>query len=171
MPDDVNSKTDSTSDQSLAQRRKFLVIVDDSPECSLALRFAARRAYNTRGGVTLLSVVPLAEFQHWLGVESLMQEEAREAAEALLKQLAAEVNKTTDIVPELVIRTGNTSEEMVSLINEDKEISVLVLGASEAEEGPGPLVSALTNQLSGVLRIPITIVPGNLTIEQIDALT
>ena len=157
--------------QSVALRRKFLVIVDDTPECRLALRFASRRAYNTRGGVTLLSVVPPAEFQHWLGVESLMQEEAREAAEALLKQLAAEVNKTTGIVPELVIRIGNTSEEMMDLINEDQEVSVLVLGASAAEEGPGPLVSALANQLSGTFRVPITIVPGNLTDEQIDALT
>lgn len=171
MQDNADTQTDELGQPPAAQRRKFLVIVDDSPECSLALRFAARRAYNTRGGVTLLSVVPLAEFQHWLGVETLMQEEAREAAEALLKQLAAEVNKSTGIIPELVIRVGKTSEEMLDLINEDQEISVLVLGASAAEEGPGPLVSALANQLSGVLRIPLTIVPGNLSIEQIDALT
>ncbi len=171
MQDGVDDQTEDEDGQPVAQRRKFLVIVDDTPECRLALRFASRRAYNTRGGVTLLSVVPPAEFQHWLGVESLMQEEAREAAEALLKQLAAEVNKTTGIVPELVIRIGNTSEEMMDLINEDQEVSVLVLGASMDEEGPGPLVSALANQLSGAFRVPITIVPGNLTVEQIDALT
>lgn len=171
MQDSVDDQTEDEGGQPVAQRRKFLVIVDDTPECRLALRFASRRAYNTRGGVTLLSVVPPAEFQHWLGVESLMQEEAREAAEALLKQLAAEVNKTTGIVPELVIRIGNTSEEMMDLINEDQEVSVLVLGASMDEEGPGPLVSALANQLSGAFRVPITIVPGNLTVEQIDALT
>lgn len=171
MQDSVDDQTEDEGGQPVALRRKFLVIVDDTPECRLALRFASRRAYNTRGGVTLLSVVPPAEFQHWLGVESLMQEEAREAAEALLKQLAAEVNKTTGIVPELVIRIGNTSEEMMDLINEDQEVSVLVLGASMDEEGPGPLVSALANQLSGAFRVPITIVPGNLTVEQIDALT
>ena len=171
MQDSANTSLNDPDGQPVAQRRKFLVIVDDSPECRLALRFASRRAYNTRGGVMLLSVVPPAEFQHWLGVETLMQEEARETAEALLKQLAAEVNKTTGIVPELVIRIGNTHEEMTDLINEDQEISVLVLGASVEEEGPGPLVSALANQLSGAFRIPITIVPGNLTIEQLDALT
>ena len=171
MPDSADTQTDEPERQPVAQRRKFLVIVDDSPECRLALRFAARRAYNTRGGVTLLSVVQPAEFQHWLGVETLMQEEAREAAEALLKQLAAEVNKATDIVPELVIRIGKTPEEMIGLINEDQEISILVLGASQAEEGPGPLVSALTSQMTGILRVPITIVPGSLSIEQIDALT
>jgi nucleotide-binding universal stress UspA family protein len=171
MQDNANDQMEDPGSQPVTQRRKFLVIVDDTPECRLALRFASRRACNTRGGVMLLCVVPPAEFQHWLGVESLMQEEAREAAEALLKQLAAEVSKTTGIVPELVIRIGNTSEEMMGLINEDEEVSVLVLGASVAEEGPGPLVSTLANQLSGAFRIPITIVPGNLTIKQIDALT
>jgi hypothetical protein len=100
-----------------------------------------------------------------------MQEEARETAEALLKQLAADVNKSSGIVPELVIRIGQTSEEMMDLLNGDDEISVLVLGASAEEEGPGPLVSALANQLSSTFPIPITIVPGNLSVEQIDALT
>jgi nucleotide-binding universal stress UspA family protein len=166
-----DSQASNSRETAANQRRKFLVIVDDTPECRLALRFATRRAVNTGGGVMLLSVVPPAEFQHWLGVETLMQEEARETAEALLKQLAADVNKSSGIVPELVIRIGQTSEEMMDLLNGDDEISVLVLGASAEEEGPGPLVSALANQLSSTFPIPITIVPGNLSIEQIDALT
>ena len=169
--DDSNKPVAETQDTVAHPRRKFLVIVDDTPECRLALRFASRRAVNTGGGVILLSVVPPAEFQHWLGVESLMQEEAREAAEALLQQLAADVNKTSGIVPELVIRTGQTHEEMLDLVTNDEEISVLVLGASAEEEGPGPLVSALTSRLSGTFPIPITIVPGNLSVAQIDALT
>ncbi|HIF10681.1 MAG TPA: universal stress protein [Sneathiellales bacterium] len=169
MADD--SQASNSRETAASQRRKFLVIVDDTPECRLALRFATRRAVNTGGGVMLLSVVPPAEFQHWLGVETLMQEEARETAEALLKQLAADVNKSSGIVPELVIRIGQTSEEMMDLLNGDDEISVLVLGASAEEEGPGPLVSALANQLSSTFPIPITIVPGNLSVEQIDALT
>lgn len=171
VADDSNNATSETKEPIASQRRKFLVIVDDTPECRLALRFASRRAYNTGGGVMLLSVVPPAEFQHWLGVETLMQEEAREVAEALLKQLAADVNQSTGIIPELVIRIGHTSEEMMDLVDGDDEISVLVLGASAAEEGPGPLVSALASQLSSTFPIPITIVPGDLSVEQIDALT
>jgi len=171
VADNDNNHASNPPESVADQRRKFLVIVDDTPECRLALRFASRRAFNTGGGVMLLSVVPPAEFQHWLGVETLMQEEAREAAEALLKQLAADVNKSSGIVPELVIRIGQTREEMMDLVNGDDEISVLVLGASAEEEGPGPLVSALTSQLSSTFPIPITIVPGNLTIEQLDALT
>jgi hypothetical protein len=101
-----------------AARRKFLVVVDDTPECKVALRFAARRAQATGGGVTLLYVMEPAEFQHWMFVGDLMEQESREEAERLLQGLAAEVNDLTSIVPELLVREGRRRDELLALIEE-----------------------------------------------------
>lgn len=152
-------------------RTKFLVVVDDTPECRLALRFASRRAKKTGGGLTMLRVLEPADFQHWMAVENLMREEARHEAEELLHGLAGDVNAAAGIMPQYVIREGDRLEEILRLIEEDDNIRVLVLGASPEKEGPGPLVSRLAGQMSGSMRIPVTIVPGDMTPEQIDEVT
>lgn len=150
-------------------RRKFLVVIDQSPECKVALRFAARRAQHTGGVVTMLCVIGSADFQQWAGVERVMREEAHQEAERLLHEAAKVVNDLVGSMPELIAREGSTAEEVVKLIREDKAISILVLAAGLAKEGPGPLVS-LIGQVN-TYPIPVTIVPGNLTDEQIDALS
>ena len=43
--------------------------------------------------------------------------------------------------------------------------------AGTGAEGPGPLVTSLTGKTAARLRIPILIVPGGLTMEQVDALS
>ena len=159
------------SDTPERRYRKFLVVVDDTPECRVALRFASLRAKNTAGGVVLLYVIQPADFQHWMAVEKLMREEAREEAEELLQGLAAEVNGFAGIVPEYRIREGKTQEEILKLLDEEPEIRVLVLGASPEKDGPGPLVQALAGQMSGSMRVPITVVPGSMTPEQIVEVT
>lgn len=149
--------------------RKFLVVVDKTPECSVALRFAARRAQHTGGHVTLLSVAEPGEFQQWKGVEDIMREEAHKAAESLLHLASKVVNELTGIVPELVIEHGRPSDCLIELIKRDRDISILVLASSTAKEGPGPLVSLLAG--TAAQPIPVTIVPGSLSEEVIDALT
>ena len=171
MQNNADTQTDEPGEPPAAQRRKFLVIVDDSPECSLALRFAARRAYNTRGGVTLLSVVPLAEFQHWLGVGDLMKQESREEAEEMCSVVADVVKRRTGKMPIIYIREGQPQEVLSELIEEVPELSVLVLGASTGGEGPGPIVDHIVNKVAGGFSLPITIVPGGLSDEEIDAIT
>jgi len=154
-----------------ARRSKFLVVVDSTPECRSALRFATQRARKVGGGVLLLHVIEPPDQQQWMSVASLMQAEAREQAEQLLQQLAAQVHAESGINCELAIREGRKREELLALIGEDPSIRILVLGASSGPEGPGPLVSALAGQMSGSMRVPVTVVPGALTNEQIDALT
>lgn len=151
-----------------SQRRSFLVVVDDTPECRVALRFASMRAKKTGGGVVLLHVIEPADFQHWMAVENLMREEAREEAELLLQGLAAEVHEWAGITPEYRIREGRKQDEILALLEAEPSIRVLVLGASPEAEGPGPLVSRLAGQISGSMPVPITVVPGNMTPEQID---
>ncbi|MDP6346284.1 MAG: universal stress protein [Alphaproteobacteria bacterium] len=153
------------------ERTKFLCVVDDSPECRLALRFAFRRAARTGGGVVLLYVIEPADFQHWMAVENLMREEAREEAENIVQTLAEEASKWSGIMPEFVIREGRKQDEILALLEEAPEIRLLVLGASPDKEGPGPLVSALAGQFAASMRVPITVVPGDLTMDQIDAVT
>jgi nucleotide-binding universal stress UspA family protein len=149
--------------------RKFLVVIDDTEECGRALRFAVRRAEHGAGLVLLYVMVP-GDFQHWLNVESIMREEAKQKAKATLKLSAKQVASYSPIKPELVIREGVLADEIVGLIEEDRTIAILVLAAATGTEGPGPLVSNLAGKGSGTFPIPITIVPGNLTDEEIDRL-
>lgn len=148
--------------------RKFMIVVDETPECLNAMRFAARRAQKTGGGVVMLYVILPDEFQHWVGVADIMRAEAREAAEARLSDLAAELRDLCGVTPEFAIREGKPGEEVLALIEEDPEIGVLVLGAGEGE-GPGPLVSQLVAKMGGRMPVPVTVVPGSMTLERIDA--
>ena len=155
----------------VADTRVFLVVVDDSEEMQAALRYACARARHTGGRVALLRVVEPAEFQHFATIGNLMQAEAREEAEELLDRLAAEVNELSGQVPVLYVREGTPRDALLKLIDEDAQISILVLAADTGPRGPGPLVSALTGKFVGRLRVPVTIVPGHLSAEQIAAIT
>lgn len=159
------SASAAMSEPALDRPRKFLVVVDKSPECKVAVRFAARRAQHTSGRVTLLCVAQPASFQQWRGVEEIMQDEARQEAESLIYAAAKTVNELAGVIPELVIASGRPTEALLELIKSDKDISILVLAAGVAKEGPGPLVSLFT---TGVQAIPVTIVPGNFSEEKID---
>ena len=152
-------------------RPKFLAVVDESTECSRAIHFAARRASRTGSGLVLLSIVAPAEFHQWLGVGEMMQEEGEDAARALLEKHAANARLIAGIEPELVIRNGVKSDEILKLIVDDEDISFFVLAAGTSAEGPGPLVSAMASKASASFPIPIVIVPGGLEDEEIDALT
>jgi nucleotide-binding universal stress UspA family protein len=159
--------SDAASPGAARAPRKFLVVIDKTPECRVALRFAARRARHTGGRVTLLCAAVPPDFQQWRGVEEIMRDEAHAEAEATLFDAAGQVNELAGIIPELVIRYGIITDCLIQLLKEDKDISILVLGVGTAKEGPGPLVSMFSSTAQS---IPVTIVPGNFSDEQIDAL-
>jgi nucleotide-binding universal stress UspA family protein len=69
-----------------------------------------------------------------------------------------------------VIREGEAAEEILKLIEEDEDIAVLMLAAGIDTEGPGPLVSHL-GSTAGTFPIPVAIVPGHLTDEELDAMS
>lgn len=151
--------------------RTFLVVVDESEEMEVALRFASRRAMRTGGRVALLYVQQPAEFQHWMAVGDLMREEAREEAESLMQKLSAEVKEWSGNYPVVHMREGNIRDELVKLLQEEQAISVLVLAASTDTSGPGPLISYLVGKGSAKLRVPVTIVPGSLSDAEIMGIT
>lgn len=150
--------------------RKFLVVLDDSQECLNAIRFAAMRASHTGGGVQILSVIPPEEFNHWIGVGDIMREEAKERINAHFEVFAKWMRDKQNVDPELVIREGEVVPEILAQITEDNEIGVLVLGAGNDKKGPGPLVTQLS-RASGSLPVPVTIVPGELSKERLEAVT
>ncbi|MDE2464638.1 MAG: universal stress protein [Alphaproteobacteria bacterium] len=150
--------------------RKFLVVVDKTPECRVALRFATRRAQHTGGRVSLVCIAEAADYQQWRGVEEIMRQEAHEEAESAIHAAAKYVNELSGLFPELVIVQGEAAATIKNLIESDPDMSILVLGAATSRDGPGPLVSMIAGAQSGNFPIPLTIVPGRLSDADIDAL-
>ena len=155
---------------SRASVRKFLVVADDSKEFSAALRFACARAKATGGRITLLRVLEPPVFEQWSGVREEIERQQREEAEALLQKAAAHVVDCTGHPPEFVLKeSGDARAALRAVVMDDPEIKILVLAAATHGRGPGPLVSAVCKE--GVVhhgrKLPVTIVPGDLTDEEI----
>lgn len=151
--------------------RVFLVVVDDSAEMPVALYYASRRAQRSGGRVALLHVIARAESHGLASVEALMRQEAHQEAEQLLQRLARTVYDDTGVIPILYLKEGSPRDELMDLLANDPSISILVLAAGTGPEGPGPLISFLASKAVAKLRVPVTIVPGSLTHEQIDAIS
>lgn len=150
--------------------RKFLVIADDSPEFGAALRYACRRARSTGGHVALLRVIEPAVFEHWSGVREEMERQEREEAEALLQKLAEQVVSETGRAPEFIIKHAeNTKAAIRAVVARDPDIKILVLAAAAGGKGPGPLVASIAREGVnwGARKLPVTVVPGDLTDEEI----
>ena len=153
----------------MKHRSKFLVIVDDSEELRVAVRFASKRAVNTKGGIILLKIIEHSDPQHWQSVEEIILQEARDEAQEKLKKWSKVINDLSGITPELCIKEGIASEKIIEILEEDDAVRFLVLAASSGDQ-PGPLVSLLAGQKSGKLPVPIVIVPQDLSDEAIDDL-
>jgi len=149
-------------------KRKFLVVIDETEECERALTFAAWRVKRTGGTVVLMSVVPKPEFIG-LGVEDVLRAEAVEEAERNLDARLARIREIGDVRTESVIREGSAPEQIEKVIDKDHDIAILVLAASKSGEGPGPLVMHFAGR-ANVLPIPLTIVPGRMSEDEVIAL-
>jgi hypothetical protein len=151
--------------------RVFLVVVDDSAERRVALRYACLRVRKSGGRVALLRVIEPAGQVEWAGVGAMLAEERRQEAERLLSALASEVTDLTGGLPILLIREGHPRDELLALLQEDPRISILVLAAASGGSGPGPLITALTGRYAAKLTVPMTIVPGDLSDSELDRVT
>ena len=150
-------------------KRKYLVVIDDTEECDRAVYWAAKRAGRTKSQLVMLRVIDTGERnQQWLGVAEIMKAEALEAANTAFDKYARRAKDISEIEPDRVIREGVPLDEILNLIDEDTDIGILVLAAGTAKEGPGPLVSSLIKN-AGSFPIPVAIVPGHLSDEDIEA--
>ena len=164
---------ETAAEKTAAARRDrvFLVVVDDSEEREVALKYACLRARNGGGRVALLRVIEPAPMIEWAGVGVLMAEERREEAEKLLSGLGAQVQEITGGLPILLIREGDARDELLALLEEDPRLSILVLASAAGSGGPGPLISALTGRYATRVRVPMTIVPGGLDDRELERVT
>ncbi|MES2337141.1 MAG: universal stress protein [Pseudomonadota bacterium] len=147
--------------------RTYLVVVDDSPEAEVALRFAARRAVKTGGGVEILALIEPAEFVQWGGVQATIEEEARIHAEAIVAGAAGTLLAESGVTPSIVVRQGDGPKIVREMIAANPDVAALVLGAA-ASGAPGPLVTHFAGPDAGALRVPVMIIPGSLSREDID---
>lgn len=172
-PKPKTTKTASkTARAKAAKQRVFLVVVDECPELHQALYYACKRAKSVGGRVDLMRCISSsADFQHWVAVGALMAEEAREEAEQMLQDASEMVYELTGKRPIIYLREGEPDVELIKVIDEIPEISVLVLGANTSAENTGPLIAHLTGKGAGQCRVPITIVPGNLSDADLDDVT
>lgn len=153
--------------------RKFLVVVDDSPEFEAALRYASRRAKSTGGHVVMLRIIPpAASDAHWAGVRDEIERQVRTEAEAMLNKWAGEAAERSGATPMLLIERGEAQACIRKVVGEDPEIKILVLAAGDGRSGPGPLVTAVVKQGAAFTgrKLPVTIVPGELTEKDIEDL-
>ncbi len=150
---------------------KCLVVVDETPECDRAVYYAARWAVRIGGGVVMLRVIETEDRnQQWLGVADIMRAEAEDEANAALDQASGRANGLAAITPERVIREGVSGEQILDVIEQDVDIALLVLAAATGPEGPGPIITTITKAM-GSFPVPVVVVPGSLSDEDIDALS
>lgn len=150
--------------------RVYLVIIDETEEALLALRFASRRASQTGGALHLLALVPPQPFVAFAGVQATIEEEARERAETLVTAAAGNLLSEGGQMPVISVRQGEGAKVVREYLAEHPEVAALVLGAAR-EGGPGPLVSHFAGAQAGQLPCPVFVVPGSLSEEEIDRLS
>lgn len=155
-------------------RRKFLLVIDNSDEVDAALFYAASRVAHSGGSIVMLYVIEPQDFQHWAGVRQIQLEEESATAKALFRLFGRKLKNEgfEDLALEEVTSEGTKAEAIVAAIEADEDIAILVLGAAaDQSAGPGPLVASLAaGTAAGKFPIPITIVPGELTLAEIQAL-
>jgi nucleotide-binding universal stress UspA family protein len=150
--------------------RVYLVIIDETDEALVALRFASRRASKTGGGLHLLALVPPQEFSAFAGVQATIEDEARTRAETLVTAAAGSLMSEGGKMPIISVKVGEGIKIVREYLTEHPEVSALVLGAAR-EGGPGPLVSHFAGALAGQLPCPVFVVPGSLSQDEIERLS
>ena len=144
--------------------------MDETEELHQALHFACARAKSIDANIALVYVITPNDFGHWASVDALMREEAREQAEEIIKSHSEYANSFTGKTPLVYIREGETTDQILQLIEEEEQICQLVLGANTKSDSAGPIVNYITGKGAARCKIPVVIVPGNLTDAQIEAL-
>ena len=150
--------------------RTYLVVIDDSAEARVALRFAARRAAKTKGNVEVLAVVAPQDFVQWGGVQAAIEEEQQLRIEGIVSSAVGEIFDEAGITPEIVLRQGDAIKIVRDYVMIRDDIAALVLGAAPSGS-PGPLVAHFSGKDAGDLPCPVMIIPGSLTDERLEQLS
>ncbi len=150
--------------------RTYLVVIDETDEARVALRFAARRAAKTGGALHILTFIQKPDFVAWGGVQATMEAEATQRAQELVAHAAGAIFDELGTTPAITIKSGDAVAIVQEILAERPEIAALVLGAA-ASGAPGPLVSHFTGHSAGAMRCPVMVIPGSLDDAAIDVLS
>jgi len=150
--------------------RVYLVIMDETEEALVAMRFAVRRAAKTDGAVHLLALVPPQPFVAFGGVQATIDEEARSRAEVIVTSAAGNILSEGGQMPIIAVRSGEGTKVVRAYLDEHPEVAALVLGAAK-DGAPGPLISHFAGPGAGTMPCPLFIVPGSLSEADIDRLS
>ncbi len=150
--------------------RTYLVVIDDSAEARVALRFAARRAAKTKGNVEVLAVVEPQDFVQWGGVQAAIEEEQRLRIEGVVSASVGEILDEAGVDAKIVVRQGEPVKAVREYIGTREEVAALVLGAAPSGS-PGPMVAHFTGSDAGQLPCPVMIIPGSLSDERLEQLS
>jgi nucleotide-binding universal stress UspA family protein len=151
-------------------RRTYLVVVDDSAESRVALRFAARRAAKTDGKIEVLGIVEPQDFVQFGGVQAAIEEEQRHRIEGVVSSAIGEILDESGVEANVIIRQGEAVRTVRDFIGEREEVCALVLGAA-AHGNPGPLVADFAGTDAGLLPCPVMIIPGGMSDERLEHLS
>jgi hypothetical protein len=149
--------------------RVYLVIIDETPEAQVALRFAAQRAQRTKGAVHIVALVQRQQFVAFGGVQATIEDEARTRAETLVAAAAGSLAGELAQSPVISVRQGEGDTVIRDYLAEHPEVSALVLGAA-AEGGPGPLVANFS-AAAGTLPCPLYVIPGGMSDAEMERLS
>lgn len=147
----------------------YLVVVDESSEFQVALRYAARRAQAHRAHLGILQIVNIEAFTEWSNVEERMRREMRGEAEKFIWNIAKNINELNELRPCLYVAEGARNDTIIDIINEDMNIKSLILAGGTQGSSPGPLVNYFTGKGLSRLRVPVVVVPGDLSPAEIDS--
>jgi nucleotide-binding universal stress UspA family protein len=151
-------------------KRTYLVIVDDSAEARVALRFAARRAAKTSGRIEVLGIVEPQEFVQFGGVQAAIEEEQRLRIQGVVSSAVGEIIDESGIEAMIIVRQGEPVKAVREFIGEREEVAALVLGAAPSGS-PGPLVANFCGNDAGKLPCPVMLIPGSLSEDRLEQLS
>jgi nucleotide-binding universal stress UspA family protein len=152
------------------QKRTYLVVIDDSAEASVALRFAARRAAKTNGRVEVLGIVEAQDFVQFGGVQAAIEEEQRLRIEGVVSAAVGELLDEAGVEANIIIQHGEPVKAVREFIGAREDVAALVLGAAPSGN-PGPLVANFCGNDSGRLPCPVMLIPGSLDDERLEQLS
>lgn len=151
-------------------QKSYLVVADESDEFRAALYYALNLAQLNQGHVSIAHIQNLQDFMHWGNVENMVRGEMRKKSEELLWTIASECNTYNNHIPSLYSREGHAVDVITDILDEDPRISALVLAASTKSSNPGPLVKHFASKVVAQLKVPLIVVPGDLSKENIEKL-
>jgi len=149
---------------------KYLVCVDGRDESRIAVQLACMKS-NARGTrVCLLHVIAPTDFQTLGTVADRMREERKAEGQALLDNLVEEAFSTYGVRPDILLREGGAGDEILAAAFEDADINMIAIGVAQEHSGRGKLAAWLAGQLGSKLFVPLLMIPGNLTDQQLQSL-